>query len=309
MTSRRRSTSTEDGTGRKRQAEFTSTEAKDFVRSLIDRPLIQQFKRRHFPNDGLAYLGLPGEQLLDILSWREFFARWTAVQIVDTSDTIEIADEIERQIMRNRLELNCQLLRANIDDVIREPLEQSRVQWPYHVINLDYFGGLVNSRHDGTDSRIDALRVLFQRQSGFPFLLLMTLNLRGDDGGELERLMQREEDDLRELGLAGVAESFREHRSEGRTGLLKIYVPILVAGLAPRHTLIVHETIRYAGTVPMMHFAFECVPFGDTQANRQLTTTERIALVNRPLRVIETANKERQVEFTQVVRAIGGEVG
>jgi hypothetical protein len=78
-----------------------STLAKDFVRSLVDRPLIQQFQRRHFPGEGLAYLGLPGEQLRDILSWREFFVRWTAVQITDTAENAEVADEIERAIMRN----------------------------------------------------------------------------------------------------------------------------------------------------------------------------------------------------------------
>lgn len=283
-----------------KRPEFVSTKTKDFVRSVLDRQVIDLFKKAHFPYGGMAFLGLTGEQLNDILSWREYFTRWTAVQVADTADEIEAADELERRIMRNNLELNCQFLRANVDSLLVTPAAQDSLKWPYHVVNLDYYGGLINAAKDGSAGRLDAMRALFQKQEGHPFLLFLTISLRGDDGGELEKVVRLQQDDLAPLGKSSVADSFDQHRALGRPGLLKLYVPHFLAGVAPRHRLSLPIIARYPGTVPMMHFAVECLPYTDTQANRHLSIADKIQIVNRSFIELNHDAEEAVTSFPQI---------
>jgi hypothetical protein len=297
--SRARASSASSGK-RGARPEFVSTLAKDYVRSVIDRQIIDAFKKEHFPLGGMAFLGLTGEQLNDILSWREYFARWTAVQVANTPEDVEAADELERRILRNNLESNCQFLRANVDSLLVEPAHQTRLKWPYHVVNLDYYGGLINAAKDGSAARLDALRALFQRQEGHAFLLFLTISFRGDDAGEMEKVVSAEEADLAASGKNGVGDAFEQHRELGRPGLLKLYVPHFLASAAPRHRLKLPAILRYPGTIPMMHFAVECLPYTETQANRHLSLAERIEIVNRPLLILDHDAKKATLEFPQI---------
>jgi hypothetical protein len=248
----------------------------------------------------MAFLGLTGEQLNDILSWREYFARWTAIQIAETPDQVEAADELERRILRNNLESNCQFLRADVDTLLTARADKSQLKWPYQVVNLDYYGGLINATKDGSAARLEAIRSLFRHQEGNPFLLFLTISFRGDDGGEMERVVLREEDDLAALGKTAVGEAFEQHRDLGRLGLLKLYVPHFLAGVAPRHRLMLPVILRYPGTIPMMHFAVECVPYTETQASRHLSVVERIEIVNRPLIALDQDANQTVTEFAKI---------
>lgn len=282
---------------------FVSSEAKDYVRAVLDGGLIRQFRVNKLVGERLAYLGLPGEALFDVLSWRESLGRWTGVQVADSDEDRAVADEMERTMLRHRLEDTAHLVRGNIDELIARSPEESPLRWPYHVINLDYYGGLVNSRNDGSAAHLNALRALFRHQEGVPFLLLLSVSFRGDDGGELQGAVDKEEEDLAGLGLRGVQEAFSEHRDLGRSGLLMIYTPIFLAGFAPRHELTFHHIVRYQGTIPMMHFAVEASPFTALQTGRSLSITERIELINRPLLEIADLPPGKLIEFTQIDNA------
>src|SRR5207247_3569062 len=91
---------------------FTSSYAKDCIRSRIDRNIIKNFKQMHYPEKKLAYFGLPGEALLDILSWREFLGYCTAVENTGA------ADDLELNILKNHLEHIIHVERADIDELI-----------------------------------------------------------------------------------------------------------------------------------------------------------------------------------------------
>ncbi len=257
---------------------FTSSSAKDYIRSKIDRTLIKNFKQTYYPEQKLAYLGLPGAKLLDVLSWREFLGHCTAAE-----EDPETADDLERNVLKYHFEHIMHLERASIDDLILTGSGRGKLHWPYQVVNLDYYGGLINARDDRTSRRLDTLKVLFERQVGTAFVLMLTLNLRDKDKGELDDLVKQQEEDLLRLDLDGVKECFDRHRELNHAGLLKIYVPIFLDHIAKQHTLVFIPPILYRGTQQMIHFAMQCVPYKELGAGRVSMTNDRINLINLPL--------------------------
>ena len=98
-----------------------SSSAKDYIRATVDRNFIKAFKDQYYPDEKLSYLGLPGEYLLDILSWREFIGHITAVEGIEDED---IKQDLELRIMINRLKVD--LIYNNIDGILRSTEERSK---------------------------------------------------------------------------------------------------------------------------------------------------------------------------------------
>src|SRR5579859_1921671 len=93
--------------------EFSSSLAKDELRHDLDRRLIEGLRDRHYPEIPLTYFGLPGEDLLDILAWREFLGDCTLVE-----DHDENAERLELTVLRNHLEGQVRFIRTPIDQLI-----------------------------------------------------------------------------------------------------------------------------------------------------------------------------------------------
>jgi hypothetical protein len=277
---------------------FTSSAAKDYIRSQIDRNIIKSFKLHHFPEQNLSYLGLPGPELLDILSWREFLGYCTAVEKAD------VVDELELNALKNHLEHMVHVVCADIDELIQGENGHIKLHWPYQIINLDYYGGLINAKVNGTSRtsrRLETLKKLFERQLGAAFILFLTLNLRDDDRGELDELVMQQEEDLLGLDLEGVAECFDKHRELNHAGLLKIYVPILLDNIAKQHTLVFIPPILYQGTQQMIHFAVHCIPYTVLGAGRVSMTRERIDLINLPLFFLHNHSDLQKIDLGQIL--------
>jgi hypothetical protein len=274
---------------------FTSSPAKDVIRNIIDHDLIKRFRHVHYPDEKLRYLGLPGVDLLDILSWREFLGYCTAVE-----ESVGLIEDLELNVLNNHLEGMVHIVRGNITDLLAVPAESNQLQWPYQIVNLDFCGGLVHAQDSHDSQRLNALKNLFARQAGTAFLLFLTLNLKDKDKGELEELVKQQEDDLRVLDPEGVATCFMQHRDLGYAGLLKIYVPIFLLNEARRHSLNFIPPILYQGTKQMMHFAVECIPYTELGAGRVLTTQARISEINRPLHVLHSGDDLRRVELGHI---------
>ena len=285
---------------------FTSTDAKDFIRSGFDLEIIRELRAAHYADRKLAYFGLPGEDLLDILSWREFIGRWTAVQIADTAQDAEIADRLELNVLLNRLEHEFQMVRANIDDLLTTPEGLARLRWPYEIVNLDYYGGLVNYGGPATmpvigpSRRQKALEELFFRQKGTAFVLFLTLNLRQNDAGELTKLLDDEERDLLDLSFDGVRECFGEHRALKHAGELKIYVPIYLGNIAKWHNLVFRAPILYRGTKQMLHFAITCTPYQGSGTGRIFRVADHVAFINLPLDILDDGSTLRRLDLGQI---------
>ncbi len=281
-------------------SKFISTDAKNFIRDVFDFEIIRVFKHEHYPDQQLAYLGLPGEELLDVLSWRQFIGRWTGVQIADTPEMAATADNMVRQALLDRMERGFHPIRADIDELLGTERGQQRLRWPYHIVNLDYYGGLVNPAEDLTSRRLNALRGLFARQEGVAFVLFLTINLKEKDRGELTKLVDAEEEDLLGLEQPGVRECFNAHREFGHAGELKIFTPIFLGVTATKHSLGFHPPILYQGTQQMIHFAVRCVPYVESSAGRVFRTKDHIAFINLPLNVLHSRNDLLQVDLGHI---------
>ncbi|HVT11650.1 MAG TPA: hypothetical protein VHE55_05250 [Fimbriimonadaceae bacterium] len=269
---------------------FSSSEAKGYIRDEFDFNLIKRFKDEHYPNADLAYVGLPGEDLLDIISWRSFIGRWTAVQVTGSPALEDAADNLVANALKHRLERGFNIIRGNIDQLFRA--RSPKLKWPYQIVNLDYVGGLL-----GASDRLPAISELFSQQDGTAFILLLTLNLRDRDGGELEQTVSEEQEELKALGISGVDEVFTSHREFGHAGLLKIYVPLTLANMANRHSLSFGLPILYQGTKQMIHFAVICTPYLERKAGRTLRVSERVDLLNLPLGLLHRRDDLRKMQL------------
>lgn len=153
---------------------FETNPNKDFIRSSYDRELIKDWyaSKRHL----LKYLGLPAWQMLDILSWQEFLSRFTAIE----------REENEQHLMFLKanvtdIEHRLHSLYGEFDNILLTGRDRygNTPEWPYDLVNLDYFGGLIYPNL----SRPKALRKLVLNQATYEtsFLLIVTQHLRDRD--------------------------------------------------------------------------------------------------------------------------------
>ena len=176
---------------------FKTSPNKDFLRRAYDKPII----RAWFSAAGrqLDYLGLPGPDMLDIVEWQEFLRRFTAIE----------RRENEQHLMFLRanvkdLEHRLHSLYGEFDKILlagRDRYDHAP-RWPYDLVNLDYFGGLIYQDL----SRPKALNKLIQNQDEYQrsFLLIITNDLRdGDFVGEKHSFFE-------ELGRRLIQDSGRE---------------------------------------------------------------------------------------------------
>jgi hypothetical protein len=273
-----------------------STEAKDKVRNEFDYKIITDFRANHYPDRKLAYLGLPGEALLDILSWRNFIDRATAIEDTATRERLEL------NVLRNRLEGVVSPVYGNIDQLLGTEPGRQRLRWPYHIVNLDYCGGLIHARKRDDlrlSQRLDAISSLFSSgyQEETAFILFITLNLRDNDHGEMRELLDEVRQSLSQFGLQGVEECFAAHSDIGHAGELKIYLPIFLANSAKRHTLNFIPPILYTGTKTMAHFAVECIPYRGLAAGRINFPQDYVNMINLPLLALDNSGGLKSVRL------------
>ncbi len=274
-----------------------SSSAKDFIRSTFDREIIKAFKQEHYPEHRLSYLGLPGEFLLDILSWREFLGHATAIEGASDRD---VRQDLELRIQKNRLEDVVNLVYGNIDDILRSESAQEILKFPYHIINLDYCGGLVHKTNDNISNRLESIRSLLGIQEGTAFVLFLTVNLKDKDRREMDDLMDELEIRLESPGLNKLGDCFREHRDLGNAGRLKIYAPVFLMNSSPKFTFDFSPPILYQGTKQMMHFAVRCVPYSGLAAGRIIVPDDYINVINQPLLLSHEREDLRRHDLSKI---------
>lgn len=161
-----------------KSAVFRTNPNKDFLRTEFDYAHIDRWYRRI--GRRLKYLGLPAWEMLDIIAWATFLDRFTTIE----------REENEQHLMFLRanvkdLEHRLGSLYGEFDQILISGRDRyGRVpNWPYDLVNLDYFGGFVYSDL----SRPKAIKKLVANQANFKqgFLFIITQHLRdGDTIGE-----------------------------------------------------------------------------------------------------------------------------
>jgi hypothetical protein len=165
---------------------FQTNPNKDFLRTEYDYSHVERWCRKSGMR--LRYLGLPAWEMLDIISWEKFLERFTTIEREENQQHLMFLQANVRDV-ENRLyslygEFD-QILLSGRDKYGRGP------EWPYDIVNLDYFGGFLYSDL----SRPRSIKKLISNQANFQrgFLLIITQHLRdadtlGEKGAFLEDL-------------------------------------------------------------------------------------------------------------------------
>ena len=264
---------------------FDSTKNKDSVRNL-DRTIVEaERKRKKRP---LTYFGLPGPQMLDVLSWKDFLGTIVAVE----------SDWLSRHVMLttafdNGIDSRLQVMAGDIDELLIKGHDLNG--WkpresPFDVVNLDYVGGPLVKDRQGDSRRMQALRKLFevQRSAKRDFLLLVTLNTRNRDEGEFNQAMDQILREARgdRFDFDGAVEAYKASRYDFK---MKVYFAFNVDRLAAANGFVcsAESPVTYLGTgrVRMVHFAFR---FGFVKGRVGVAKAQPIArLVNLKFREAE----------------------
>lgn len=174
---------------------FRTSDNKDVIRTSWNLPVLQAWHEDTARK--LAYFGLTGPEMLDVIAWREVLKVWTAVEERPRNNPEKraladlAAQEIVLTATRNDLDDGLELLRGSVEDVILEAMDENGIRPPmadtraahlcnfhYDLYNLDFDGGLGFASSTGRPRRVRALEALFRRQQGNSFILFLTVNVR-----------------------------------------------------------------------------------------------------------------------------------
>lgn len=185
---------------------YQDTPNKSLIRNSWDLPILSSYSNSI--GRRLAYLGLPGVKIHDLLDWKDVLGYRTAVEFLQKSGEqretqLRNINRLQMNVMLHDLDSNWQILRGNIEDVILDGYDLDGMppalndgavpyarRYEYDVYNLDFFGGLGYADMRGESKRIRALRKLLERQKGHSFLLLLTINVRDTVGNEISAYLE-----------------------------------------------------------------------------------------------------------------------
>lgn len=245
-----------------RHKQYESTENKDKVRKEDKELIEKEFKRKKIK---LSYLGMPSGELKDILEWRDYLDRCTAVE-----NDFAQRHELELNAVRLNLNGKIDILFGDIDDILIKGKDKygNKLIFPYDIIFLDYFGGILYRGF----RRVNAITSLISKQKGNSFLLFLTFNLK-ESGYAKSTIVHT----LRKIKQEFIPFCFQDEKTKKQiaevTGWYedaeeiyrqKIFVPYFIKTNAENIGFEVHAypPFFYEGfrKNPMLHFAFKLVP-------------------------------------------------
>jgi hypothetical protein len=168
---------------------------------------IEDFRNRAFNGAKLKYFGLPSAELLDVLTWRDSISAITAVERIP-----DVHRDIMKTIFKNKLESICDLISGDINEILKEGSFK-----PHQLFNLDFYGGFVHKKADGSASVPDALKALIRRQAEAreSFILIATFQLRDSDKVEYDEYINTIHRSLSKFPVSNLSDNIDFHISKG----------------------------------------------------------------------------------------------
>jgi hypothetical protein len=210
----------------------------------------------------LRYLGLPASTMMDVLQWQSYFQHITAVERGRPGEEYQYQHDLMLTAMQHGLAGRLDLLRGDMDEILLAEEDDfgNPVPYPFHVVSLDYSGGLVYKNDTGRAKRPESIGSLVEGQAGKNqnFLLLVSCNLDNEDRGEIRAVFADIGRELEKLGLSAHSTIKAYLRHELEEVRLKVYVPYLIGSLSARWYQCEHfKPIYYEGNrgTRMMHFS------------------------------------------------------
>ncbi|MBZ9571960.1 hypothetical protein KJA15_01300 [Patescibacteria group bacterium] len=243
--------------------QYESTENKDRVRKEDKELIEKEFKKKKAK---LSYLGMPSGELKDILEWRDYLDRCTAVE-----NNFVQRHELALNVVRFNLNGKIDILFGDIDDILIKGKDKydNKLIFPYDIIFLDYFGGIL---YRGL-RRVNAIASLISKQRGNSFLLFLTFNLKESRYAKntivdtLRKIKQELSvfcwDEKTKKQIVEITKWYEDAEEIYRQ---KIFVPYFIKTNAENvgFEVYAYPPVFYEGfrKNPMLHFAFKLVPEG-----------------------------------------------
>jgi len=242
---------------------YSSTKNKDRVRDEDTKLIKNEFLRK---GKRLNYLGMPSGKIKDILTWRKYLEKFTAIEIDETQ-----RGEMVLNAAREGISGNLNILFGDIEEILISGKDKfgNRLNCPYDIIFLDFFGPIFYVGF----SRVKAISALVQKQVGHPFLLLITLNLRERRYSKakcIKEINKIKKELLRvfsDIVIQKNIEQIFEWYSNPKTDEMyrqKLFVPYFIKNISENCGFKVHvyTPIFYKGfnKQPMIHFIFRLEP-------------------------------------------------
>lgn len=259
---------------------FKDTPNKATVRRIWDLQILQNWAQES--RSPLTYLGLPGEQIHDLLDWRQVLDRKrTGIESrghtkTERASADETIGRLNTNVLFHGIASGFELLIGDAEDIIIEGHDihgkkpqtsdggaPHLARFSYDVVNFDFDGGLGyrSIRAHGAAKRIKAIKKLFERQEGHSFIFLLTINVRHKLGEEIQDYLENLRSRDRGPGWTEMLSWYLDRGEGEQEYKLKAIVPSFVQTAAEVHMFrsICRPPIVYDGHehARMLHFAFE----------------------------------------------------
>ena len=268
-------------------ASYQSSPEKNAVRDHFDLRLLEKFSA--YKGTKLAYFGMPGEECLDIGSWKTVLREVAAVERYKKN-----LPEMEKRLIRRFREISSYVYHGDVDDIILSGLGKKRIigrtqarrrvandfdedldsyVWNFDVVYLDYFGPfLPHLSEDYPNARRRrplALRHLFEQEridARDSWLLLLTVEGGKYPDEDIDHLTHYV-GGARRRADAELAEAvdflLASHDPAGDPTIKLVHgaMGLFVSSAASHAQLVVRPvgTVSYCGASgqPMVHCAFQ----------------------------------------------------
>lgn len=240
---------------------YATTDNKERVRAEDTELIKKEYAKK---KRKLSYLGMPAGEMRDILAWKDYLERCSAVEI-----DAKIRSQLWLNVINSGLSDKVNILFGNIEDILIKGKDnfKNKLQFPYDVVFLDCFGAILYHEL----KRIKAITSLIEKQKGNDFLLLLTFNIRERkycnqsintvlDKMEKELLGYYLRDDKVKMKISKIIGWYKSDQTE-EMYRQKIFGSYFIKTMAEERGFKVHvyPPIFYLGfnDSPMIHFAFK----------------------------------------------------
>lgn len=243
---------------------YASTDNKERVRKEDTELIKKEFLRK---KRKLKYLGMPSGEMRDILAWQDYIDKSSAIE-VDPKQRSELV----LSVIKNNLQNKIKVLFGDVEEILIKGKDKfsNKLDFPYDIVFLDCFGTILYKEL----RRIKAIVSLIEKQKGYPFLLLITFNLRErkyckNSVISVFNKIQKEvcgfyiHDDSIKKHIRSIMDWYNSDKTD-EMYRQKLFVPYFLKTTAEAYGFKIHvyPPIFYFGfnNSPMVHFAFKLIP-------------------------------------------------
>jgi hypothetical protein len=243
---------------------YASTDNKERVRKEDTELIKKEFLKK---KRKLKYLGMPSGEMRDILAWQNYIDKSSAIEIDPKQRS-----ELVLNVIKNNLQDKVKVLFGDVEEILIKGKDKfsNKLDFPYDIVFLDCFGTILYKEH----RRIKAIASLIEKQKGYPFLLLITFNLRERNYcknsviGVFNKI-QKElcgfyiHHDSVKKHIRSIMDWYKSDKTD-EMYRQKLFVPYFLKTTAEEYGFKIHvyPPIFYFGfnNSPMIHFSFKLMP-------------------------------------------------